>query len=155
MKARYGFLYGIVLLSMVVALSGCPKKADVSSTPELKVAEPAPAAAEAPKAEAAPAAEAQPAAATTAMAASAMIERGLPQGRVLVGMSIKHHQPHRAQDDLQIEGQGPVAQVFKIVFHACDHLVDGVGPAAQAVDLGPTRQSGDKRMNTCRGSRLN
>ncbi len=60
MKARYGFLYGIVLLSLVFALYGCPKDADVSSASEPQVTEPAPA--EAPQAEAAPVAEAQPAA---------------------------------------------------------------------------------------------
>src|ERR1700728_3344999 len=45
-------------------------------------------------------------------------------------------------DDLQIEGQAPVAEVVQIVFHA---LGNG-GVASPAVDLGPSRNSSLEHM---------
>jgi hypothetical protein len=49
-----------------------------------------------------------------------------------------------AGDDLEVQQQGPVAQVFQVVFDALGHLVEGVGFTAAAVDLGP---AGDARAH--------
>src|SRR5687768_3755136 len=52
-----------------------------------------------------------------------------------VRVAVEEQHADRPYDDLQVQTQGPVAQVLQIVFDARLHLIDGLGLAAQAVDL--------------------
>src|SRR5574343_1678657 len=59
-----------------------------------------------------------------------------------VGLAVEEHQLGGAGDDQQIQAQRPVAKVLEVVLDAAGHLVDGVGFATQAVDLGPAGDPG-------------
>src|SRR5258706_198845 len=64
--------------------------------------------------------------------------------RASIRIAIEKHQPDGTHNDLQIESQGPVAQILEVVFDPCLHLLDGVSLPPVTVDLRP---AGDARLH--------
>src|SRR5690606_30409548 len=62
----------------------------------------------------------------------------------LVRLGILQRLQRRAQHDVQVHAQRPVAQVLEVVPYPHGHLVHRLGLAARAVDLGP---AGDARLD--------
>src|SRR3954469_2702684 len=60
----------------------------------------------------------------------------------LIGILALERDHHRAQDDVEVKAQRPVAQVVEIVVDARLHLVERLGLAAQAVHLRPAGDAG-------------
>src|SRR5579872_2841652 len=50
--------------------------------------------------------------------------------------------PDGLQQDLDVEPRRPMAQILQIIAHPLRHLLQGLGLAAQSIDLGETRDSG-------------
>src|SRR3546814_2370206 len=59
-----------------------------------------------------------------------------------VGMGVDEADKQRAQEDVEVERDGPVLDVVKVVLHPVLHLLDRVSLAAEAVHLSPTRDAG-------------
>src|SRR5215211_322173 len=60
----------------------------------------------------------------------------------LVGILLLEDDEDRPPDDLQVELERPVAQVFEVVRDAHHHLVDRLGLAAHSVHLRPAGDAG-------------
>src|SRR5262245_65553696 len=62
---------------------------------------------------------------------------------VLVCIGVAEDEEDSLHDDAKVHPERPVAEVVEVVLDASTHVVDGLGLAAVAVDLGP---AGDARL---------
>src|SRR5438067_1811856 len=69
---------------------------------------------------------------------------GTPAAMPSVCAAVPEHEPDGLHNDLQIKAQGPVAKITEIVFDSLSHFFNGLGLAAQTVDLRPP---GDSRLH--------
>src|SRR3546814_16171773 len=59
-----------------------------------------------------------------------------------VGMGMDEADKHRAQEDVEVERDGPVLDVVEVVLNPVLHLLDRVSIDAEAVHLSPPRAAG-------------
>src|SRR5690606_26265087 len=68
--------------------------------------------------------------------------RGRSAFELSIGVFVEEAFEDGEENDFQVQPEGPAADVVEVVFDAFLHLVEGVGFAAPAVDLGPAGDAG-------------